>query len=517
MVLIYHSFMKANRLEQLEAMLQQPPVRPTVKLEFNLKTPPSRIFTTPAGLQSTSAVQSDISQTYTQTYQLISQYLEVFLKSQSPNRWLLMPGLRGTGKTTILKQLYHHHNLKTIRRYYLSFDQVKILDTSARMLDIITALEAVLGTSLEDFTEPLILLFDEVQYIADWALGLKTVFDRCPSLFILATGSSALALQTNPDVARRVDLITNQPLSFTDFVNLKHSYLTGQAYQAPADLTTDLRAAVYQSVDHQQLFERLKALEPAVWQYWQPLNKSQLVGQYQTYGSLPYTLTLLDEANQSQRVYHAVHTMLLKDLAPNSQLQASTLASLTKLLIMMAHSESRSLNSLSKILGLNIKTITSMIHQLEQAEIIKAIRPLGAKTGHLTKPYRYLFASPALRMALADASGRLDLDSKLRDRVRGFLWEDIVGLYLRRWLDRNSPLIIEYDTQPAGADFIISTGDQPAAIVIEVGLQKTSVRQVLTSQRSVEARYSLIITNSALKLDRAHQIIYLPFEFFLLT
>ena len=509
--------MTDSKFEQLIALFQRDPVMPSVSLEFTLRTTDGQLLTTQTGEKLQSVKNQDISRIYTQTYHHINQYLQAFLDRQSVNGWLLMPGLRGTGKTTVLKQLYYSQPLRSLNKYYLSLDQVKLLDVQAEMIDIIKALEKILGTHLESFRQPLILFFDEVQYMHDWALGLKTIFDRCPNLFMVATGSSALSLQTNPDVARRVDLIISHPLNFSDFVNLKQIYTINEPCEPSTGLADKLNSALWQSVDAQQLFKQLKILEPVVKQYWQNLDKAKLLKEYQTYGSLPYTLNLLNPLDKARRVNHTLNTILLKDLAASSHLNSQNLTKIPRLLMMMSHSEKRSLNSLAKLLELNIKTLQGIINQLEQTEVIKAIKPWGAKMGHLTKPYRYLFSSPALRMALADESGRLDIDSQLRDRVRGFLWEDLVGLYLRRALDSKQQLTIEYDTQVAGADFIVGSSDQKKAIIIEVGLQKASSRQVVKTGRLVEKRYGLIITNNALRLDKEHQTVFVPLEFFLLA
>ena len=509
--------MKEDYLRQLATMLEQVPVISPISLEFPLVMKDGHHLTAESGERLIGVSNRDISQMYTQPYYQAKKHLDRFLTNQPNNRWLLMPGLRGTGKTTILKQLYHHVDLNQITKFYLSLDQVKLLNADFRMIDVIQALETVLQSRLEDYTDPIIFLLDEVQYLSNWALGLKVLFDRCPRVFILSTGSSAIALQTNPDVARRVDIVKIHPLSFPDFVNLKQAYSTGLSKLPPNELKENLQDALLKSTSAQQSMARLEDLRPFVRKYWQNLNRSQLLNQYRQYGTLPYVLSLANEAEQSHRVNQTLNTILLKDLAVDSRSSAQTLANMPKLLLMLAHAEKRGLASLAKMLGLSLTTVQDMIYQLEQAEIIQAVKPWGAKSGHLTKPYRYLFSSPAIRLALVDSGGRIHIDNTIRDRVRGLLWEDVVGLYLKRILNHNWQSVIEYDTAPGGADFIISSGDKNSSIVIEVGSRKTTSRQVIQTRRLADSRYGLIITDSSLKLDEKHKTIYLPFEFFLLT
>ena len=497
-------------------MLKQPPSEPTVSLELALKTVGGRLLADDRGEQILGVREQSITKAHTQTYRQIEQHLSLFLNRRLQNQWLLMPGLRGTGKTTILKQLYRDDKLQSLPKYYLSFDQVKILDPKSRMFDTINALEKVLESRLEDFKSPFVLLLDEVQYVEDWALGLKTIFDRCPDVFILAAGFPGLLSQINSDVARRVDIVVGRPLNLTDFINIQQFYATGESYLPPKDLDQNLNLAFWQSSNEQQVFERLQALELAVRKYWRRLDRTSLLGQYQTFGSLPYTSNLASELVRSRWVYRALEAILIRDIAAHSGFSSQTLAAMPRLLMTMAHAGCRSLNSLAKDLGFNIQTLQNMIYSLEQAGVVKTIKPWGAKSGHLTKSYRHLFGSPAIRMALIDAGGRPEAGSQLYDRVRGFLWEDIAGLYLGKMQDENQQITVEYETQPLGGVFIRSVGAYGEAIAVEIGPQKSSSQQAARIRQRVKARYGLVVTNSDLKLDKRNKIVYLPFEFFLL-
>ena len=497
----------------IESLNQVPAISP-VSVESRLISQDGEQLTTQTGRPLIAHTKIDASETRIRPYDQIKRRLDHFLGAPN-NHWLLMPGLRGVGKTTILKQLYHDIGLSG-SKFYLSFDQVKILDPDYRMADIIAALEESLQSKLEDYSEPLVLLFDEVQYMPDWALGLKTVFDRCRRVFILATGSSALALQTNPDVARRADLVKAYPLSLGDFVSLSRAYGHEKPRTAGDDLAQGLQTAIFQSTGISQLAAELKKLRPVVTRYWQGLERSRLLHQYRQYGSLPYTLTAASASEMAGRVNRTLDTILLKDIAAESRSSGRTLAMMPKLMILLAHAEKRGLAVLAKILGVSLETVQDMINQLERAEILEAVRPWGAKSGHLTKPYRYLFASPALRLALLDSGGQIDIDSRLRDRARGLLWEDAVGLSLRRILD-SERATIEYDTAPGGADFLISQGDGSAPIIIEVGSRKKSDRQIALTGRLTESRYGLIITEGELRIDERQKVVYLPFSFFFLA
>src|ERR1039458_1034391 len=152
----------------------------------------------------------------------VEQHAHRFLAGTTSKEWIIMPGLRGTGKTTMLTQLYNSSQLAPHNKFYLSLDKVK--SVGGRMLDVVAVIEEVIGGKVDESDQPIFILLDEVQYLDDWALVLKTVSDRAKKLFIICTGSSAIMLQTNPDIARRTDLIKVHPLCFTEFVMMEQAH-----------------------------------------------------------------------------------------------------------------------------------------------------------------------------------------------------------------------------------------------------------------------------------------------------
>ena len=61
----------------------------------------------------------------------LKKYIDTFLKNESDNRFFILPGLRGVGKTTILYQLYDYlikeHNILPNQILYLSCEDLNSL------------------------------------------------------------------------------------------------------------------------------------------------------------------------------------------------------------------------------------------------------------------------------------------------------------------------------------------------------------------------------------------------------
>jgi predicted AAA+ superfamily ATPase len=497
MVLEYHSDMNAEVNQYLTEMLAQAPVSALEWMNQNTKS---------------SGVQR-------RAYLVVSQHVSQFLAGRTSKEWIVMPGLRGTGKTTMLTQLYNSPSLARHQKFYLSLDKVK--SVGGRMIDVITVIEASIGGKIEDSDSPIFLLLDEVQYLEDWALVLKTISDRAKSIFIVCTGSSAIMLQTNPDVARRSDVIKVHPLCFTEFVMMDQAHKPDgpNITYPPKGLPSALRDAIFNSSNASQVYAKLTTLSPAVQQYWRGLNRSDLIRKYMLYGTLPFTLTLPNETVIWARIYQTLSEVLARDVHAIGKFDQQTISNLPRLLFLLAHSEQISLNSLASTLGINIKTIRSVLDELESTEIITAIRPKGSSFGRITKPYKYLFTSPAMRYALVNSGGAIKIENDSSSMIRGQLLEDIVGMYLKRiFIDSQDKAIVEYDTAKGGADFILSlTGEKKDAIAIEVGVNKTSNRQAVQTLNDIGGKYGMVITDRPLSVDVEHGAVYVPLEYFLLT
>ena len=87
-------------------------------------------------------VQDEQGKKYPQRniYIKIDKYLKDFLHNpEAHDRWIIIPGLRGVGKTTILAQLFlnHYQEVDQQRMLYISLDEVvNVLGSSLK--DVLT-------------------------------------------------------------------------------------------------------------------------------------------------------------------------------------------------------------------------------------------------------------------------------------------------------------------------------------------------------------------------------------------
>jgi uncharacterized protein len=437
----------------------------------------------------------------------LMMHAQNFLKNKSTIRWVTMYGLRGAGKTTLLAQLYEQTNIDKKRKLFLSVDQVVgIFGVSLK--DVIDVYEEILGSSFEQINEPVFLFLDEVQYDEKWALFLKTIYDRSSKVFIIATGSSALLLQTSPDVARRAIFEKLYPMSFTEYIKIKNkkTEIKGLAKQ--------LRDIIFSSQSAKQVFDGLKSLETKARQYWIDIEKKD-IDCYMKYGTLPFMIALNNEALIYDQIKKTLERVISIDIPRINQFSAETISKIPMVLYALAETEQLSLSSLSDKGELDISrpVLTSVLETLEKTETIWRIYPHGSHVTQTTKqPSKYLFTSPAFRSMYFNFIG----NTKTEDNYKGKLLEDTIGLYLNRIFGGKLDTSITYDSAAGGADFIIRQGKE--MLVLEVGYGEKSFKQIVTTmaKESVSARYGIVVSQRPLFFDESKNAVSIPLSYFLL-
>ena len=454
-----------------------------------------------------STQQSNI---HRQAFQQIRVSLKQFQANSISSRWFILPGLRGVGKTTILTQLYLELPNKTPCNFFLSLERIRIL--GAGIKDVLAVLEELVGSSLETAQQPIYIFLDEVQYLDDWALGLKTIFDRAPRIFMVCTGSSAIGLQSNPDVARRSLTIPVYPLDFTEYVAFKNHYSRQSELTLSAELRDELQSALLKSQDCQSVFMQLQKLSGEVTRYWSQIDKKTYLDEYMRFGTLPFIFQIDDEFSKWSLVDALLNESLAKDVGQFAQMHNAVIAAFPALLRLLAESDTISMHRIATITGFNKRTVMNMLQALCVTEILNPISPSGSAYRQINRPNKYLFTSSAMRLSLAKKAG---MSGVLVSRMSGKLLEDIVGLYLKRI---SSSSAVHYDSKPGGADFILfNLHSIGTAIPIEVELHKRNARQIWQTLQKIEGKYGLVITDTELDIDPDNKTVFIPLEYFLLV
>lgn len=437
-------------------------------------------------------------------YLIIEKYLSAYMRGRIEPRWIAIPGLRGVGKTTLLAQLYNKIDCAPKHKIYISLDDVK-RNLDVGIGEVLDVYQEIIGSPFESLTKNVYLFIDEVQYDDDWGIALKTIYDRSRRVFITCTGSSALSLQTNPDIARRMVMEKLFPVNFVEFQLIKNRKypIRGLALQ--------LRNALYQSESGLEVYTRLKQLENSVSEYWSDIRESD-VDVYLKYGTLPTALSQPNEALIYTQINQTLNNIINRDVPQLNRFDKSTLDRLSQILYSVASYDVTSFNNISQSLGIDIRTVSAIFDAFEKTELLVRLYPYGTHDLQVKKPSKFLFYSPAFRAMYYNLVG----STVAFDNYKGKLFEDIVGFYLTKTFNSKPGVSLTYDTAENGADFILGLGPK-RKIAIEASLGNKGFDQLEKTLNKIQGVYGLNITSNPLTLDQSEKYVSVPYGYFLIS
>ena len=420
-------------------------------------------------------------------------------------RWIALTGLRGTGKSTIMYQLFEE--AKKLDAYVLALSVDEVVNTmGSNIHESIEAFEEIIGKPICGLDKPLFLFLDEVQYDKNWGSTLKIIYDKSFKTFIFSTGSSAILINSNADIARRAIYEKMFPLSFVEFNKIKNE---GKDIE---ELSIEMRKIFFESLNAKEVFEGLKSIENKFFQYSWTGNKIEFE-KYLHYGSLPFMINLENESIVYDQIKKSVDRVINIDIGYTNKFESETINKIFAILYAIADMDLVNILSLSRDFEISRAKMAEIFSLLEQAEVLHRIFPMGSHCKQVTqKPSKYLFSSPSFRAMFYKTIG----NTITEENARGKLLEDLVGMYLYRLCDKNPIFSLTYDSLKGGADFIISMGKK--RIVIEVGVNKQEYKQARQTVKSVGANYGVIISEKASELEYNEEAntVKIPLKYFIL-
>jgi hypothetical protein len=439
----------------------------------------------------------------------IDKYLRDFLHNpEARDRWVVIPGLRGVGKTTILAQLFldHYQEVDQQRMLYISLDEVvNVFDSSLK--EVLSAYEKIIGESFERLTKPLFIFIDEAQYDSKWATVLKSIYDRSNKVFVVCSGSSAVSLQMNQDVIRRAIFEKLFPTNFGEFLMIKDG-----KNLVNKELTKKIKDSLFLSDSAKEAFVKLKSLEQSIFSFWSQVDRNY-IDEYLKIGTLPFAIRIKDEARIYQTIILSLDKVINQDIQNLDRFESKTIGYIKRILFLLAESEVLSIKKLTKILEeTSINTVANILEVLEQAELLIRVMPYGSNAKKVRKPSKYQFMSSAMRSAFLSVAG----NSQIFSQQKGRLMEDIVAMTLHREFVVNSRGALNYDSSKGAADFILTIAEKNI-IPIEVSMGEKLGTQVRNTMKKIgSAKYGVVISRSSLTLLEDANIIKVPLDYFLL-
>lgn len=286
------------------------------------------------------------------------------IERTTPNRASIVMGPRRVGKTVMLIQTVYKLIAAGVRPQAICYAAVDNPVYTGRSLDKL--LELFIQEHNHKRRDRLYVLFDEIQYVADWERHLKSLVDTYPDMRFVASGSAAAALKRKSDesgAGRFTDFLV-PPLSFVEFLQFK-----GLLPELLADSKID---------------EELLA--------------------YMNYGGFPEA-TVDESVQRSMSQFVAndiIDKVLLRDIP--SLYGIGDPQELKRFFSFLAYNTGQEVNvdGLSKETGITKNTLRKYIEYLEAAFLIKALYRVdfSNKTFSRHSRFKIYLTNPSIRVAL---------------------------------------------------------------------------------------------------------------------
>ena len=266
----------------------------------------------------------------------------------------------------------------------------------------------------------LFVFFDEIQYLRDWEVHLKSLVDSYADYRFIATGSAAAALRlkSNESGAGRFSDYVLPPLTFAEYL-----MFIGRE----AELVTELESNIYGASAINYASLNIAALNEEFINY---LN-------FGGYPEAVFSETI--RQNPSQYIKSdIIDKVLLRDLP--SLYGINDIQELNRLFTTLAYNSGNevSLDGLSKSSGVAKNTIKRYLEYLEAAFLIRRVERIdnNAKRFKRAMCFKVYLTNPSMRSALF---GQLDANSEamgsMTETAIFSQWQhsEITELYYARW------------------------------------------------------------------------------------
>jgi predicted AAA+ superfamily ATPase len=430
---------------------------------------------------------------------------------------ILLPGIRGVGKTTLLMQIYkiekflnpnNSWDAKIIKNlnkldYRFYFDISKLHFEQITLNEFFKFFEKINNFNFVTLDKKIIILLDEAHFDDNWSLFLKILFDSTKghkNILVIATGSSAINLKISADLMRRVTMQELFPLKFNEYLILKHNIYPVK------NLSKELKEIIFNSKDAKELFKKIKNKQLEVDRFFVnlPFGCEEF---FFKNGGFPFATKLENEVEINERIKNVVNGIITKDIITLRKFKAETISKINELLYLIANSDLISYEKLLNTLRIdNIRTLTALLDVLTMSGILVKVKTYGQAYGSTRKTPKFLFITPSLRSAI--------LSNSYPSGLEGKKIEDYFALIFEKELKKELAYNLSYDIAEGGADFVLTLNDR-SNIVIELGFNKEETDQVEFTMKKVKSRYGLVFGSTQLELVKDN-IVKIPLRFLLL-
>lgn len=443
-------------------------------------------------------------------FRLKSLLIKFLSSSPVAERIVILPGLRGVGKTTLLFQLYEQvikNRFHQENCLFITCEELTgIIGTNLK--ETIEVYETkILGERLETVKKKVVLLIDEAHYDKSWPLVVKRLYDKSNNVFVVVSGSASLAFESTTDLVRRARFEKINPLNFYEYLMLKH-------HITPVKNTSkQLKEAIFLSTSAEGCFKSIANISTQLRRTFFP-SISLLQAEIEKFlavGGFPFSIQMKEEAVVFRKIIEVLKRVVEEDLFLFSNIGKDSLNKVFPILnILSSSTEKLSYESLASTLGKGNSIIHNIMQALVKAQVISTLDPCGSVDSPARKPgKKHYFTTPTIKSALLWNIGRFSKEST----TLGPLLETSVYNVLTRCKELTQHIQhLCFDFQKGSADFVVTTAT--GYIPIECGWGNKGAQQIKNTMSQIKSKYGIVVSDRVESIEE--NVIFIPKEIFLL-
>ena len=298
-----------------------------------------------------------------------SFYRSAYHEIDWDDRLICIKGPKGVGKTTLILQHISDAFPHTDDALFLSLDNLWF--TTHSLYEVASFFYSHGGRHL---------FLDEVHHYAPWQMAIKNIYDDCPDMHIVFSGSSLLQLEKGlADLSRRVVEYPLHGLSFREYLQFEkvidfHTITLRELLRHHVDIAMSITKSVKNILVH---FER-----------------------YLQCGYYPFYKEV--KRGYNQRLQRVVNYILDVDYPAIEEVETSTIRKAKKMLMVLAEHVPQipTMSDLYRELETDRNQGLKMLYALQRAGLLALLTDNTKAIKMLSRPDKILIDNPNLMYAL---------------------------------------------------------------------------------------------------------------------
>ncbi len=418
-------------------------------------------------------------------------------------RILALVGPRRVGKSTLLYQAIQHlldNGVDPKRILFFSADTPGLWLEAHNIDDIIEFYCVnILGESIGNLSLRTYVFIDEIHFIKDWQLYVKSMYDLNYNFKFIISGSSAshMFYGSKESLLGRMDELSIGPLDLAEYIRFANFYRSGQVIALPPLSKLKLN-------DLPNCFADLKAKEGPLSLYEPSVNlvlKEYLLG-----GGYPeYFSTDNFYLWQKRLVDDIMEKGLYRDIVAVHGIKQPAVLEQLVYYIASNQGQAFSYTSIGNDLKTDTATVIQYISYLAQAKLIQPVEFYAKSMATIKKKNIKLYVSDN---GICNAVLKED---SLQPEIEGPLVENACAALLGHYCQENRFLLSYWRDKSWEVDFVVNMRSRilPVEVKYRSKIKKADLKGLKKFMDINDLREGLIITRNTLKGEPG--MYYIPF------